>query len=194
MRILVLDQQGHPREWRSKQDAIMYHAKNLVAWELGENEAQTTYRGGTNRITGKLSTINTAPIIAVKSKVSAAKRSSIAAPLTNPALFRRDRHMCAYCGKTFSENRLTRDHIVPTSRGGADTWMNVVSACESCNHRKDDSMLSECGFELLFQPYIPNKVEALIFENRHIILECQMAYLENFIPANSRAKKILGEA
>src|SRR4051794_19123454 len=65
-RILKLDSQGQPSKWISHQLAIVYHAKNLVAWQLGEGEGDVLYRGGDNRITGTQSRIVTAPIIAIK--------------------------------------------------------------------------------------------------------------------------------
>lgn len=184
-RILTLDQQGQPHRWVSHEDAIVYHAKNLVAWQLGEGQGDVLYRGGTNRITGQQSQIVTAPIIAVKGEANASKRANKPPALTNRGLFRRDRYLCAYCAKPFAELRLTRDHVIPTSRGGRDIWTNVVTACESCNHRKDDKLLEECGMELVYVPYAPNRAEALILENRNV-LACQMEYLSSFLPEHSR--------
>lgn len=185
MRILILDQQGQPRRWGSKQEAIMYHAKNLVSWQLSEGVDEVVFRGGANRITGLLSQLITAPIIAVKGESMGSKRLIRPPALSNVGLFRRDCHICAYCGRTFSEFRLTRDHIIPTSRGGKDEWMNVVSACETCNHIKDDKLLSECGMELLYLPYVPSKAEDLILDNR-TILPSQMLYLQSFLHEKSR--------
>lgn len=184
-RILTLDAQGQPHRWISHEDAITYHAKNLVAWQLGEGQGDVTFRGGENRSTGLISTIQTAPIIAVKGHAAAAKRMHKAPSLTNRELFRRDRHLCAYCGKTFSDIKLTRDHVIPRSKGGPDKWTNVVTACESCNHKKDDMLLEECGMKLLYVPYAPNRAEALILENRNV-LACQMDYLKSFLPEHSR--------
>lgn len=181
-RILILDQQGNPRGWGTTETAVIYHAKNLVAWQLGGEESEVTFRGGNNRITGLLSKISTAPIIAIKGESS--KRTTRAV-LTNRALFRRDNHTCAYCAKTFGEYNLSRDHIVPTSRGGKDSWSNVVCACHTCNRIKDDQLLEECGMKLMFQPYVPNKAEALVFEQGHL-LECQADYLINYLPKHSR--------
>jgi DNA-directed RNA polymerase subunit RPC12/RpoP len=192
-RILTLDQHGIPHRWVSHETAIVYHAKNLVAWQLGEGEGDVLYRGGINRLTGKQSRIVTAPIIAIKGETVAAKRMSKPPSLTNRELFRRDHYMCAYCGGIFKELQLTRDHIIPRSRGGDDKWTNVVTACERCNHKKDDQLLQECGMELLYVPYAPNRAEALILENR-VILGCQMEYLKSFIPEHSRVWKHLGIA
>lgn len=189
-RILTLDINGLPHRWVSTESAIIYHAKGLVAWQMGEGEGDVLYRGGENRITGRQSRIITAPIIAVKGESAAARRMNKPPALTNRELFRRDHYMCAYCGKIFKELNLTRDHIVPRSRGGEDKWTNVVSACESCNHRKDDQLLQECGMQLLYVPYAPNRAEALILENR-VILGCQMQYLKSFLPDHSRVWKHL---
>lgn len=192
-RILKLDVNGMPAEWVSHQEAIIYHAKNLVAWQLGEGEGNVLFRGGENRLTGKQSRITTAPIIAVKGEGGASKRMNKPPSLTNRELFRRDHFMCAYCGKIFKDLHLTRDHVIPRSRGGLDKWMNVVTACESCNHRKDDKLLEECGMQLLYVPYAPNRAEALILENR-VILGCQIDYLKSFLPEHSRVWKHLNTA
>ena len=184
-RILTLDQSGQPHRWVSHEMAIVYHAKNLVAWQLGEGEGDVLYRGGENRLTGQQSRIVTAPIIAVKGESAAAKRANKPPSLTNRELFRRDGHICAYCGKLFSDLRLTRDHVIPRSKGGEDKWTNVVTACERCNHMKDDQLLEDCGMQLIYVPYAPNRAEALILENRNV-LACQMEYLKSFLPDHSR--------
>lgn len=41
--------------------------------------------------------------------------------------------ICAYCGK---EAKLTADHIVPVSKGGASNINNIVPVCQSCNSSK----------------------------------------------------------
>lgn len=190
-KILLLDAAGNPNKWaKSRQDAIIYHAKKLVAWELGADELTVTYRGGQNRISGQLSQLSTAPIIAVRGETGKFKRANKVPSLTNSALFRRDQCTCAYCGKTISEHKLTRDHIVPTSRGGTNTWTNVVSACAPCNNDKDDRLLEECGMHLLYIPYVPTMAESLVWENKHI-LPSQLSYLSSFIPQHSRIWKQL---
>lgn len=44
---------------------------------------------------------------------------------------------CAYCGR--GDVKLTQDHMVPISKGGAHAVANVVPACLSCNSRKRDN-------------------------------------------------------
>ena len=65
-------------------------------------------------------------------------------PLTRENVFKRDGHECVYCG---NENRkiLTLDHVVPQSKGGPNTWSNLVTACKPCNNEKSDLTLKEYG-------------------------------------------------
>lgn len=188
--ILALDQGGQPHRWISPELAITYHYKGLVAYQLGD-EDHTLFRGGVSRMTGEESRIWTAPIIAVKGEAAGHKRNRIPT-LTNSELFARDRHTCAYCGRKFAESRLTRDHVIPVSRGGKDIWTNVVTACDHDNHKKDNHLLEEVGMELLYVPYTPNRAEHLILKGRKI-LPVQAEYLAQFIPESSRAHEILKE-
>lgn len=187
--ILKLDQAGQPSSWISPELAITYHYKGLVAYQIGD-ESHTLFRGGQSRMTGEESRIWTAPIIAVKGE---AMRDRNRVPtLTNSELFARDRHICAYCGHKFGENRLTRDHIIPVSKGGLDVWTNVVTACERDNHKKDDKTLEAAGMQLLYVPYTPNRAEHLILKGRKI-LPVQAEYLAQFIPQSSRVHEMLKE-
>lgn len=75
-------------------------------------------------------------------------------------VLRRDKHTCGYCGKSTAESGLTMtwDHIVPRSKGGADSWMNAITACIKCNSKKADRTPEEAGMPLLFQPTVPMKI------------------------------------
>src|SRR6266571_1768843 len=113
--ILTLDNHGVPHRWVTWQQACFYYAKNLVAWTLGDREF--VFHGGISRATGRRSSITARSIIAIKGKAMAMRGFNQVPPLNNRELFRRDRHICAYCGGEFSFLRLTRDHIRPVSRG-----------------------------------------------------------------------------
>ncbi|MBT8398515.1 MAG: HNH endonuclease [Gemmatimonadetes bacterium] len=82
--------------------------------------------------------------------------------VTNTFLFARDNYSCQYCGRHRSELRgrqfLTRDHILPLSRGGGNTWRNVVASCSPCNNRKGNRLPEEVGLKLLSKPKEPNHV------------------------------------
>ena len=180
--ILQLDVNGQPIDWINWQDAVTYEAKGLVAWSMGE--AEFSFRGGNSRLTGEQSVIKTSSIIAVRG-TSKKKRKHREVALTNYDLFRRDCHICAYCGKRFSDGNLSRDHVHPTSRGGEDIWMNVVTSCKSCNNKKDNMTLAEAGMDLLYVPYVPTFAEHLIFKGRNVLAD-QMDFLMAFVPATSR--------
>jgi len=82
--------------------------------------------------------------------------------VTNTFLFARDDYCCVYCGRHRSELRgrqfLTRDHVIPISRGGDNRWENVVTSCSPCNNRKGNQLPDEVGMKLLIQPGEPNYV------------------------------------
>ena len=75
--------------------------------------------------------------------------------LSRKNVLKRDHHTCQYCG---SRNRLTIDHILPKSRGGRDTWENLVAACVSCNNRKGDRTPKEADMTLNRDPFRPSYV------------------------------------
>jgi 5-methylcytosine-specific restriction endonuclease McrA len=80
-------------------------------------------------------------------------------PSTHPAftrfnVFLRDRFSCQYCG---SREDLTFDHLLPRSRGGHTTWVNVVAACSACNLRKGNMTPAEAKMwpaQMPFQPTV----------------------------------------
>jgi len=75
---------------------------------------------------------------------------------TRSLIYKRDDYECQYCG---SKKDLTIDHIIPRSRGGKDTWENLVACCYKCNTKKGDSLLSETSMVLRSIPHAPlNKV------------------------------------
>jgi 5-methylcytosine-specific restriction endonuclease McrA len=82
--------------------------------------------------------------------------------VTNTFLFARDNYSCQYCGRHRGELRgrqfLTRDHILPISRGGGNTWDNVVTSCSPCNNRKGNRLPAEANMRLLTDPGEPNHV------------------------------------
>jgi len=181
MEVLQLDVSGRPQAWISAKEAAILYASDGVAWTLGD----TFYvlRGGYQR-TGLQSRIEVHPIIAVRGSVpSRAWRQTPA--LSNPKLFARDRGICAYCGRHFRFEDLTREHIVPTSRGGHDTWMNCITACRPCNGHKGNRMPEEAHLSLMYLPYVPSLHEDMILRGRRILAD-QMEFLLASVPRNSR--------
>jgi 5-methylcytosine-specific restriction endonuclease McrA len=79
------------------------------------------------------------------------KNNSFNAPNLRTVLVR-DKFQCQYCACKLGLKSGTKDHVMPTSRGGTDTLNNVVAACKACNNKKADRTPSEAGMKLLSQP------------------------------------------
>jgi 5-methylcytosine-specific restriction endonuclease McrA len=159
--VLTVDMAGLPQAWVELEEAITYHAKQMVAWSLGAVVRE--FRGGWQR-DGSRSRIATKSILSIKG--SAGRPHSHTPGLTNPMLFARDRQVCAYCG-------------------GRDTWMNSVTACRGCNTRKGNRSPEQANMPLLYIPYVPNRHEHFILRNRRILAD-QMEYLLAGVPRTSR--------
>lgn len=172
-RILALDIAGRPARWMGWDEAAVLYCRERVAWEAGEGRIRL--RGGRSRVTGRRSELLLSTIVAVAGHVPSSARSR-SPPLTNRALFRRDRYLCLYCGQRFSVSGLTRDHVIPRVHGGRDTWENVASACAACNVRKGARTPEEAGMPLIAVPYAPDLAEWLVLSNRRILAD-QMRFL-----------------
>lgn len=71
-------------------------------------------------------------------------------------VFLRDEWTCQYCGDQYRTNELTFDHVIPRSRGGRTSWMNIVTACQECNLQKGSQLPHECGMFPLHEPHQPS--------------------------------------
>jgi hypothetical protein len=65
--------------------------------------------------------------------------------LSRENVFKRDNYECVYCG---NNKNLTLDHVIPQSKGGKDSWDNLVTACKRCNGEKADLTLEEYGKQI----------------------------------------------
>jgi 5-methylcytosine-specific restriction endonuclease McrA len=170
--VLRLDKTGTPNGWLNREEAATAIARGSVLWTLGDT--CTTLRGGTQRCSGLRSEIRVPSIIAV----DGVRLSGFVPALDNRLLFKRDDHRCMYCGQQDRHRRLTRDHVIPVSRGGSNAWRNVVAACSHCNNRKADRTPEEAHMPLLAVPFAPNVFEWHYLAG-HRILGDQMEYLRS---------------
>ncbi|MHB8853010.1 MAG: HNH endonuclease, partial [Ignavibacteriaceae bacterium] len=76
--------------------------------------------------------------------------------LTRKNILRRDEYKCSYCGR--GDLPLTIDHVVPKSKGGIDSWDNLVCACTFCNNKKGDRTPVEANMILLNRPFKPSHI------------------------------------
>lgn len=79
--------------------------------------------------------------------------------LTRKNIFIRDEYTCAYCGEKLNPNYLSVDHIIPKSRGGRNTWENLITSCIRCNSLKNNRTPKEANLELKFQARHPSVYE-----------------------------------
>jgi 5-methylcytosine-specific restriction endonuclease McrA len=91
----------------------------------------------------------------------------------------RDNNQCQYCGNEFPNDKLTLDHIFPRSRGGGNTWDNLVAACKKCNQKKGNRTPKEANMKLLNKPKKP-KYDILRTVGKNQVSELWKNYLWNF--------------
>jgi hypothetical protein len=80
-------------------------------------------------------------------------------------IYKRDNNTCMYCGST---RKLTIDHVVPKSKGGGESFNNLVVACSSCNTKKGNKLLEHTNMKLLRKPRAPrNMIEFHIMSSNN---------------------------
>jgi 5-methylcytosine-specific restriction endonuclease McrA len=74
-------------------------------------------------------------------------------------IWNRDQGICQYTGKKLSKDQSTIDHVIPRSKGGLDTWTNMVVCDKSLNSKKGNKMNSELGLKLKKEPVEPREAK-----------------------------------
>ena len=82
---------------------------------------------------------------------------------TRGNILRRDQYCCQYCGIDLTDKDATVDHIVPRSKGGGSTWVNMVASCRDCNLSKGNRTPKEAKMVLKSKPKEPSY--GFLFEN-----------------------------
>lgn len=88
-------------------------------------------------------------------------------------IFRRDNFKCGYCGEK-DRHKLTIDHIIPKSKGGKNTWQNLVTCCKSCNIKKDNKTLEDSELNLIIKPYRPSYIQ--------FVKNITVDYIDDWLP------------
>jgi hypothetical protein len=189
--VLRADISGMPLEWISYQEAVRLYYARQVAYTCGT----LLYRilGGTNARSGLRSVLEVNSIIATNGSNRAILQDYVP-PLNNSALFRRDAGLCLYCGNRFPHAELSRDHVRPLSRGGKDSWNNVVTACKRCNNHKAGQTPEEAGMELLAIPFTPTHAEYIYLQGRRVLvdqMEFLMAHFPRTSPLHERLRNVM---
>jgi 5-methylcytosine-specific restriction endonuclease McrA len=72
-------------------------------------------------------------------------------------IYARDSNRCQYCGKRHPTSELSLDHVIPRSKGGANTWENIVCCCLKCNVKKGGRTPDEAHMKLVVRPVKPKR-------------------------------------
>lgn len=190
--VLRTDVAGMPMEWIGYQEAVRLTCLEQVSYALGP----TLYRihGGYSSRTGRRSVIEVNAIIATlgSNPTLSNHGAHYTPPLSNRALFKRDQHLCLYCGHQHRDAELSRDHVRPISQGGLDEWTNVVTACKRCNNHKAGQTPEEADMQLLAVPFTPTHAEYVYLQGKRILAD-QMEFLLAHFPRNSRLRARLAK-
>lgn len=87
----------------------------------------------------------------------------------------RDDNRCQYTGRALKAQEGSLDHVLPRSRGGHDTWENLVWSCKAVNTRKGNRLPHEAGLKLLKAPRAPKVMPVSAFiRNAHGVMEWKL--------------------
>ena len=183
MIVLVLNRNWQAINIRTPQDAFCQMATNAataldiegeshirpVAWDewitlpVREGDYAVRTARGAIRVPTVIVAVNFAKVPKKRPKLSAKN------------IRERDGNRCQYTGRLLHPTEGNLDHVVPRSRGGADTWENLVWAARDVNQRKADRLPHEAGLKLLNAPRAPKEmpVSALI-RNAHGVAEWKL--------------------
>lgn len=188
--ILRTDVSGMPLGWIDYQEAVRLYCLGEVAYSCGRRLYRI--RGGYNARSGRQSILDVNSIVATDGSIQARLkgRPDYTPPLNNITLFRRDDHLCLYCGERLPAALLSRDHVTPVSRGGEDLWTNVVTACKRCNNHKADRTPEQAGLQLLAIPFVPTHAEYVYLQGKRILAD-QMEFLRAHFPRRSPLRERL---
>ena len=137
-----------PTSWRE------WLKLTIRPWDLVINSAHMSIRVPTIII---VTNFNKMPVKSFRGKPS------------KDAIYTRDRGICQYTGKKIDRNSATVDHIIPRSKGGENSWANLVLCSRDINSKKGNRLNTEVGLKLIKQPSIPqpDPVSSLIKEAKH---------------------------
>jgi 5-methylcytosine-specific restriction endonuclease McrA len=91
----------------------------------------------------------------------------------------RDGNRCQYTGAFLRPDEGSLDHVVPRSRGGPDTWENLVWSSKQVNSRKGDRLPHEAGLTLLKAPRAPKELPvSVLIRNPHDVAEWKLFLTE----------------
>ena len=138
-RVLLLNQTYEPLGTVSVARAVIMTFKNTVTVEEFDG----------NRVLHSARAEFPVPSVIRRRTYINIRRRREAAGTKRLRIYMRDKFRCQYCGEKKQAGELTLDHIMPRSRGGDNSAVNIVTACVACNNRKGDRTPSEARMPLV---------------------------------------------
>jgi 5-methylcytosine-specific restriction endonuclease McrA len=181
--VLVLNRNWQAINIRTPQDAFCQMATNVatgldiegenhirpVTWEewitlpIRESDHAVQTVRGAIRVPTVIVAVNFAKVPKKRPKLNARN------------IRERDGNRCQYTGRLLHPDEGNLDHVVPRSRGGADTWENLVWAAKDVNQRKANRLPHEAGLKLLAAPRAPQeKPVSVLLRNAHGVAEWKL--------------------
>lgn len=125
---------------------IAYKKTILVLNSTYEPINQTSWRRARILVLKEKAHVVSSRTIRLKNYIKIPIRKQVVGKPTRTLILKRDNHTCQYC--EYKGPKLTIDHILPKSRGGQDTWQNLVTSCLDCNNCKDNRTPEEWAMAL----------------------------------------------
>lgn len=123
--------------------------------------AKLPIREGDEYVNSPRTTYRLPPIV-VAAKFNKIIHKKVVFP-TKSNIWNRDNWVCQYTGKKLTRDEISVDHIMPVSKGGQNTWENLVTASKEINVWKSDRTPKECGLQLLSKPTKPKNGMVMSF-------------------------------
>lgn len=114
-----------------------------------------------------------APLVIINRKYNKVPMCSIS--FNKKGVWQRDKGVDQYTGQQIPLHEASIDHVIPKSRGGKNTWDNVVITNKKLNNQKGNKLNKEIGLKLLSTPTKPKRVpRSATISNVHQIPEWQI--------------------
>lgn len=170
---IASDDAAESGSFRNPQSEFRISSIRPVTWDewitlpiREQDEAIHTVRGAI-RVPTVIVAVNFAKVPKKRPKLSAR------------AIRERDGNRCQYTGRLLHPDEGSLDHVVPRSRGGRDSWENLVWSAKDVNQRKADRLPQEAGLRLLTVPRAPQeKPVSALLRNAHGIAEWRLFLTE----------------
>ena len=110
-----------------------------------------------------------APTVLIAKNFATMPKKTFRGKPSKEAIWIRDGGVDQYTGKKLRRENATVDHVKPQSKGGRDTWENLVITDKDINSKKGNLSNDEAGLKLIRQPVAPRPMplSSLIREVKH---------------------------